>query len=111
MFLFRQRSDNKPLKEKIEKACQQITKSGGTVVKTQELEQNTLVRPLKKENSVSFVLVDFEISPEKVNELKKSYKLNEDILRVQIIAIRKTGQQDITQSKHEENLPKDKAIS
>lgn len=63
-----------------------ISKNGGKVLSSAVwAEKKKLTFPIKKFHDADYFLVNFEIDPLKVSPIKQTYRLNEDILRLQIL--------------------------
>jgi small subunit ribosomal protein S6 len=63
----------------------EIAKNGGKVENVEKWGKKTLSYPISKSKEGFYYKLNFKIAPEKVSELKKTYKLNEDILRLIIV--------------------------
>jgi len=64
---------------------QEITKNNGKVDGVENWGRRAIAYPIKKNKDGIYYKLDFTIEPAKVTELKKIYRLNEDILRVMIV--------------------------
>ena len=73
---------NKKLLSQIEA---EISKNGGTIVNVENWGKKNLAYSVKKNKEGFYYKVDFKIEPGKISELKNTYKLNEDILKVMIV--------------------------
>lgn len=63
-----------------------ITKNEGKILSSSVwAERKKLGYPIKKIQEADYFLVNFELNPLKVVLIKENYRLNEDILRLQII--------------------------
>ena len=85
MFIFVQAADDQALDEQLNEVGSEITKLGGTVTNTTRMGRRSFARSLKKKESGVFVLLTFTMDPQKIRALKDRYKLNNNILRVQIV--------------------------
>ncbi len=63
----------------------EITKNGGTIDALEHLGKKSLAYIVKKHKEGSFVKVDFKLDPAKITDVKKIYRLNEDILKLSVI--------------------------
>lgn len=63
----------------------EISKNGGKIDNIEKWGKRNLAYPIKKSKEGVYYKLDFKIGPEKVPELKKTYRVNEDILRIMII--------------------------
>lgn len=93
VFIFHQTVDDETFEKKIDKVRSEITGLGGAVSSTTRIGRNTFARPLKKKESGVFMLIVFAMEPDKIKTLTEHYRLNEDILRVQIVVAKKTPAQ------------------
>ena len=65
-----------------------VTKNEGNVAKAEVWsEKKKLCFPIKRNQEGAYYLVDFSVPPEAVTELRRIYKLNENILRVLLTRI------------------------
>ncbi|MEW5758740.1 MAG: 30S ribosomal protein S6 [Candidatus Omnitrophota bacterium] len=63
-----------------------ITKNEGKILSSSVwAEKKKLNFPIKKFHEADYFLVNFELNPLKIISVKENYRLNEDILRLQII--------------------------
>ena len=62
-----------------------IEKENGSVIKEENWGKKAFVYPIKKKKEGIYYKVNFSLDPEKLDTLNKSYKLNQDILRVMIL--------------------------
>lgn len=85
LFIFHQPGDDQALEEKVEKARAEIVKQGGTVEATTRMGRLSFARPLRKREFGVYVLIAFTLEPDKLIALQERYRLNEEILRVQIV--------------------------
>jgi len=65
----------------------EITRLSGKVVSTDVLGKRSFARPMHKRDSGVYVKIRFELDPRHVADLKKRYRLLEDLFRVQILAV------------------------
>ena len=71
----------------LEKVSGDITRLGGNVLGSELLGRKTFARVMKKKEGGVYVRVRFELDPAKVAELRARYALNDEIFRVQILAV------------------------
>ena len=71
----------------VEKVGADITRLGGKVLGSEMLGRKTFARVMKKKESGVYVRVRFELDPSKVADLRARYALNDEIFRVQILAV------------------------
>jgi ribosomal protein S6 len=71
----------------LEKVSGDITRLGGKVLGSEMLGRKNFARVMKKKESGVYVRVRFELDPSKVADLRARYALNDEIFRVQILAV------------------------
>ncbi len=62
-----------------------VTKNGGTITNRTEMGRRFLGYPVKKSKEGYVAAFDFELSPDKMGELRRSLDLSEDILKYTIV--------------------------
>lgn len=62
----------------------EISKNGGKVENVEKWGKKNLAYSIKKNKEGIYYKLDFKIDPEKISDLKNTYRLNEDILRSMI---------------------------
>ena len=102
---------NDPLVEKMDteiviKVRDFITGLGGQIKKENVWEKRKLAYPVKKHLLGFYVIFEFEIEAEKIDELQKQLRLNSDILRFLII-----NKEGIKEERPRVRLTKPKAIA
>jgi len=78
-------ADEAALEVKLETISGEITKQGGKVEATTRMGRTAFARPLRKKDSGFYVLITFTMAPDHVAALRERLKINEDILRVEIV--------------------------
>lgn len=68
-----------------------ITKNGGQMENSQVWGRRQLTYPINKFTEGLFYLIHFKAEPGAISKVKKEYTLNENILRVLIIAAKQGG--------------------
>ena len=72
--------------EKIkDKVAKTITGLKGKILKEKSWGERELVYPIKKETKGNYFFLDLSLDPTKINELDRSLRLKEEILRFLII--------------------------
>ena len=78
--------------EELENAIQSvksaIEKAGGVIHSATEASRRAFARPLKRETGGFHMQLDFDLAPDKVDALKKSYRLDSNIVRIMIVRAR-----------------------
>lgn len=90
MFIFLQANDDQALEEQLNKVGSEVTKLGGTVTNTTRMGRYSFARTLNRKEAGVFVLITFSMDPKKITVLNKHYRLNNNILRAQIVHAKKT---------------------
>ena len=85
LFIFHPQTEEDQLKKKVEEVGKYITSQKGKVEKTKDPFRERLPYPIKKCQEGIYVIFDFEMSPEALDELKKKFLKDESILRYTII--------------------------
>jgi small subunit ribosomal protein S6 len=85
VFILFPPADEAALETKLTAIRGTITKLGGAVETITRMGRTSFARPLRKKDSGFFVLITFNLPPAQVAALRDQLKLNEDILRVEII--------------------------
>ena len=84
MFIFHPTADDQALDEQINKVGADIKRLGGKLSGTTRMGRSNFARPMRKKDAGIYVLINFELDPKEIDALRKRYRLNEDLLRVQI---------------------------
>ena len=85
----------------LEKVSGDITRLGGNVLGSELLGKKTFARVMKKKDAGAYLRVRFELDPSKVAELRSRYALNDEIFRVQILAVDDRREAKIAQERAE----------
>ena len=89
VIIFHQAADDDALTKRIDVVRGEVEKLEGKVDSFTRMGKNMFERPLKKQQSGIFVLMVFEMDPEKIPMLRERCKFNESILRVHIVTARR----------------------
>ncbi len=84
LFIIKPDLKEEEVKNAFKTICDAITKAVGTVIKEEPWGKKALAYSIKKYKEGYYYKVDFSISPDAVQKLEASYKLNTDILRMMI---------------------------
>jgi ribosomal protein S6 len=83
LFILETAGKEEGIKDAIDKISAEITSAGGKVETVQKMDKKSFSRVADKKHSSGFyVNVIFESEPAVVNQLKKSFALNEEVFRV-----------------------------
>ncbi len=70
----------------VDKAVQTlITESGGSIVRSEIWGKRKLAYTVKKQTEGTYILVRFQAEPDFVAKLERSFRLNESVLRYQVV--------------------------
>jgi small subunit ribosomal protein S6 len=64
-----------------------VAKQKGVITTTKEMGKNRLAYPLKKNKEGIYYLINFDITPDAIDGIKKNLVLNESILRMMVVEI------------------------
>ena len=87
LYIFVNAAREDAIEPLLEKVSGDITRLGGNVLGSELLGRKTFARVMKKKEGGVYVRVRFELDPAKVAELRARYALNDEIFRVQILAV------------------------
>ena len=87
LYIFVNAAREDAIEPLLEKVSGDITRLGGNVLGSELLGRKTFARVMKQKEGGVYVRVRFELDPAKVAELRARYALNDEIFRVQILAV------------------------
>ena len=87
MFIVKTTLDENTVKATAESLKSVITEMNGKVEQTKEMGQRTLAYPINKEVNGFYYVLTVEASNEAIAELDRKARLNENIIRHQIIKL------------------------
>lgn len=88
MFIVKPDLSEEERKVLFDQISEAVSKNQGSISKAGVWsEKKKLCFPIKKNQEGAYYLVDFSIAPETIVELRRIYKLNENILRVLITRV------------------------
>ena len=87
LYIFVNAAREDAIEPLLEKVSGDITRLGGNVLGSELLGKKTFARVMKKKDAGVYIRVRFELDPSKVAELRSRYALNDEIFRVQILAV------------------------
>jgi small subunit ribosomal protein S6 len=85
MFIIKPDLEKDSKKKTVDFISGAITKEGGEIKDTSEWGKNRLAYKINRYNEGLYILTHFNLPPEKLGKVEKSYNLNEDILKSMII--------------------------
>jgi len=72
-----------------------IKKNGGTITKNENLGKKKLAFSIKQSRYGFYVLIEFNLTPEKYHAIEKDLGLMEEVIRHQILKIREKTERDL----------------
>jgi len=85
MIIFPDALKDEALEAALEKVEAEIEKSGGKVESKTRMGRRQFARPMDKQNSGQYMVVNFKLDGGKLTALQARFKLNEEIFRIQIV--------------------------
>ena len=85
MVVFSPSLTDKAVKEENERVLSFIKDIGGEIFKTDEWGKKTLAYEIRKFNEGFYFVNYFSLEPTKINELDRTYRLNENIIRYNLL--------------------------
>lgn len=85
MIIFPDAIKDEALEAALEKVEAEIQKSGGKVESKTRMGRRQFARPMDKQNSGQYMVVNFKLDGAQLTALQHRFKLNEDIFRIQIV--------------------------
>jgi small subunit ribosomal protein S6 len=85
MYIFPETMDEEAIGEALKTTGKEIEKLGGTVKSTARIGKRKFARQMKKQDYGYYVVTNFELDPAAVEKLRARFRLNEDLLRAQIV--------------------------
>lgn len=85
MIIFPDALKDEALEAALEKVEAEIEKSGGKVESKTRMGRRQFARPMDKQNSGQYMVVNFKLDGDKLTALQARFKLNEEIFRIQIV--------------------------
>lgn len=74
------------LEAALERVRGEITHLGGRVVSTVPMGRKTFARPIRKRETGQYFRITFELAPDQIAPLRARYRINESVVRVQIVS-------------------------
>ncbi len=84
LFIFEDSLRDEALDGVLDRVRGDITRFGGQILATIHIGRKTFARPMKKRETGQYFRIVFDIGPEHIAALRARYRINEDVLRVQI---------------------------
>ncbi len=85
MIIFPDALKDEALEAALEKVEAEIVKSGGKVESKTRMGRRQFARPMDKQSTGQYMVVNFKLDGSKLAALQGRFKLNEDIFRIQIV--------------------------
>lgn len=93
MFIFPERFKEDELDGVIKTVRAEIEKLGGEVISSTRLGRRVFARPIKKMEQGHYAVATFKLDNFRLPSLHTRYRLNEDIVRVQVVRAEPTPAQ------------------
>ncbi len=87
MFIFPKTLSNEELEEALGTVREEIEKHDGTIKSLTRLGKRQFARPMQKQDAGYYVVITFDIEGDQIAALRKRFKLNEKVFRVQIVRV------------------------
>lgn len=87
LYIVRPDLEKAQLEQTITKFQKSVNESGGQVVTTDEWGMRLLAYPIKRFDKGYYVLMEFTGTPDHVKKLEERFKLDENVLRYQIVRL------------------------
>lgn len=91
MIIFPDAVKDEALDAALEKVEAEIEKSGGKVESKTRMGRRQFARPMDKQTSGQYMVVNFKLDGGKLTALQGRFKLNEEIFRIQIVKAREAA--------------------
>ena len=85
LYIFGDRLRDEDLEAALERARGDIARLGGSVKNTIPMGRKTFARPIRKHETGQYFRIVFEMPPDQIAPLRARYRINETIVRVQIV--------------------------
>jgi len=91
LFILSNTVSDEQMETKIEQISSEISKLGGNVQAATRMGRITFARPMAKKEAGNYVQLVFMMEPDKIKPLHERYRHNEDVIRLQIMAVKSTA--------------------
>lgn len=91
MYILRPQLEEEQVDAAMKKLEEFITKSGGTIVRHEKKGKKRLAYEVKDQRDGTYVLVNYELEPAQVNELKRYFALSDDTIRYLVLTQEEAG--------------------
>ena len=85
MIIFSKALEEDALEKAITKVKNELEKAGGEVQGVTRLGRRSFARILKKQDGGNYTVIEFSVEGSQIAPLLARFKLNDDVLRVQIV--------------------------
>lgn len=85
MIIFPDALKDEALDAALEKVEAEIEKSGGKVDSKTRMGRRQFARPMDKQTTGQYMVVNFKLAGDKLTALQGRFKLNDEIFRIQIV--------------------------
>lgn len=91
MYILRPQLEEEQVDAAMKKLEEFITKSGGTIVRHEKKGKKRLAYEVKDQREGTYVLLNFELDPAQVKELKRYFALSDDTIRHLVLTQEEAG--------------------
>jgi ribosomal protein S6 len=85
MFIFPKAMNDEQLEEALAEVRGEIEKTGGEVKNMTRMGKRMFARPMKKQDSGHYVVMNVELDGSAIDVLRGRFKLNDKVFRVQFV--------------------------
>ena len=111
LFVFSSSLNEESLKQVQEKISAEITRLGGSIDASRVLGKRAFSRPMKKEQDGLYAQMLLSLDPAQMQTLRNRFRLNEDILRSQVVRAEPPREEPASESAPEEAPPPEEAAA
>ncbi len=86
LYIFEDSLRDADLDAALERVQADITRMGGIISSTLPMGRKTFARPIRKRETGQYFRILFDLAPDQVAPLRARYRINETIVRVQIVS-------------------------
>jgi len=87
MFVLNGELTSEDVSQEIEKFKQIVEKGNGKIIRIDEMGLRKLAYPIKKKTTGYYIVAYLEANPELVNEIKRIFRINENIFRFMFVKL------------------------
>lgn len=107
MIIFPKALEEDALEKAINNVKTELEKAGGEVDSVTRLGRRSFARMMHKQDAGHYAVIEFAIEGSEIGPLQKRFKLNDDVLRVQIVCANESDKAE--EAEKEEAVAEEKA--